>query len=243
MEEVAASELAKIYMELGVLGLIAVVMIIILITVIKATLENNNSNRTLLAEILKKEQKQNTEIIEEIINKIVTHVPSKVENDQLTEMQKVINKELKDLLVEVNASRVALIQYHNGGRSANKQSFLKMSCTNEQFRIEEEPLMTELKDQFRALFSEAIDKIDKNGFFYVEHLNDIKNVDNGMYRFMEDRGDEQAFHYAIHNQEKMVIGFLLIIYSSRTEVRKTSSEIEPYIKSVAKILENLLNLK
>ena len=60
---------------------------------------------------------------------------------------------------------------------------------------------------------------------------------------MEARGDEQAFHYAIHNQEKMVIGFLLIIYSSRTKVRKTSSEIEPYIKSAAKTLENLLNLK
>ena len=62
-----------------------------------------------------------------------------------------IDKHLQAIITETNASRAALIQYHNGGRGINKQSFLKMSMTNEQIQLGVKPFINGFKDQFRSI--------------------------------------------------------------------------------------------
>jgi hypothetical protein len=42
---------------------------------------------------------------------------------------------IKQMLIDTKADRAYVVQYHNGGRGINKQSFLKMSITNEEVQI------------------------------------------------------------------------------------------------------------
>lgn len=240
MEAVTVNELTKIYTEIGVLGMISVVMIFIFIAGAIYIINNNKKNQELITKVLENEQTQNKQLVNEIVNRVVTHTPSAEENESLTKIQTLINDELKSLLISLKASRVALVQYHNGGHSVGKKSFLKMSVTNESFQVEENPLMTHLRDQFRTIFSEGMKLLDKNGEFIVDDLEKLKNVDNSMYAFMRERGDEQAFHVALHDSEGMVIGYLLVLYSIRNKNRGTTDDVMPKMRQTAKIIERLI---
>lgn len=243
MEPVTINELTKIYTEIGVLGMISVVTIFVFIGGALYIINNNKKNQELITKVLENEQSQNKRLVDEIVNRVITHVPSAEENETLTKMQTLINDELKSLLISLRASRVALVQYHNGGHSINKQSFLKMSVTNESFQIEESPLMPHLRDQFRTIFSEGMKLLDKNGEFIVDDLEKLKNVDNSMYSFMRERGDEQAFHIALHDADGMVIGYLLVLYSIRNKNRGTADDVMPKMKQTAGIIEKLITAK
>lgn len=243
MEPATINELTKIYTEIGVLGMISVVTIFVFIAGAIYIINNNKKNQELITKVLENEQSQNKQLVNEIVSRVVTHTPSAKENETLTKMQTLINDELKSLLISLRASRVALIQYHNGGHSINKQSFLKMSVTNESFQIEESPLMPCLRDQFRTIFSEGMKLLDTDGEFIVDDLEKLKNVDNSMYSFMRERGDEQAFHVALHDADGMVIGYLLVLYSVRNKNRGIADDIMPKIKQVAGIIEKLITTK
>lgn len=243
MEPVTINELTKIYTEIGVLGMISVVTIFVFIAGAIYIINNNKKNQELITKVLENEQSQNKRLVDEIVNRVITHVPSAEENETLTKMQTLINDELKSLLISLRASRVALVQYHNGGHSINKQSFLKMSVTNESFQIEENPLMPHLRDQFRTIFSVGMKLLDKNGEFVVDDLEKLKNVDNSMYSFMRERGDEQAFHIALHDAEGMVIGYLLVLYSIRNKNRGTVDDVMPKMRQTASIVERLITAK
>lgn len=240
MEAVTVNELTKIYTEIGVLGMISVVTIFIFIAGAIYIINNNKKNQELITKVLENEQSQNKRLVDEIVNRVTTHVPSAEENETLTKMQTLINDELKSLLISLRASRVALVQYHNGGHSINKQSFLKMSVTNESFQVEESPLMPHLRDQFRTIFSEGMKLLDKDGEFVVDDLEKLKNVDNSMYSFMRERGDEQAFHIALHDADGMVVGYLLVLYSVRNKNRGNADDVMPKMKQTADIIEKLI---
>lgn len=79
--------------------------------------------------------KNNEMLINSIIQGVTNHVPSDEENNKLTKITEEIDKTLQQILIFTNADRVDLVQYHNGGKGVNKQSFLKMSMTNEQVKI------------------------------------------------------------------------------------------------------------
>lgn len=240
MEAVTIDELTKIYTEIGVLGMISVVTIFIFIIGAIYIINNNKKNQELITKVLENEQSQNQQLVNEIVHRVTTHVPSQKENEDLTKMQALINDELRRLLIEIQASRVALIQYHNGSHSLTKQSFLKMSVTNESFQVEEQPLMPHFHDQFRTVFSAAMKVLDTSGEFAVEDIEKLKNVDNSMYYFMKERGDVQAFHVALYDDTGAVVGYLLAIYSNRTSHRGTVEETMPKVRQSARILERYI---
>lgn len=240
MEAVTVNELTKIYTEIGVLGMISVVTIFIFIGGAFYIISNNKKSHELLTKVLEGEQAQNKELISEIVHQVTTHVPTPKENENLTKMQSLINDELKSLLIAIGASRVALVQYHNGSHSLTKQSFLKMSVTNESFQVEEQPLMPHFHDQFRTVFSAAMKVLDTSGEFIVDDIEKLKNVDNSMYYFMKERGDEQAFHVALHDNDGSVVGYLLVVYSNRTKNRGKATEVMPKIRQSAEIIERFI---
>ena len=48
----------------------------------------------------------------------------------ITVQNEVANSEGKEILIQTNASRASLVQYHNGGKGINRQSFLKMKTNS-----------------------------------------------------------------------------------------------------------------
>lgn len=135
-------EVAKVYAELGILGLVGVLFIVIMYQSFKRNnqkddekdkridkkddiyvqdkhnLENKFNEMIELIQQQNQEyqdqQAKNTELlIQSVIQGVTNHVPSPEENDKLTKISEEIDKHLQQILLQTNASRANLVQYHN----------------------------------------------------------------------------------------------------------------------------------
>lgn len=135
-------EVAKVYTELGILGLVGVLFIVIMYQSFKRNnqkddekdrridkkddiyvqdkhnLENKFNEMIELIQQQNQEyqdqQAKNTELlIQSVIQGVTNHVPSPEENDKLTKISEEIDKHLQQILLQTNASRANLVQYHN----------------------------------------------------------------------------------------------------------------------------------
>lgn len=135
-------EVAKVYAELGILGLVGVLFIVIMYQSFKRNnqkddekdrridkkddiyvqdkhnLENKFNKMIELIQQQNQEyqdqQAKNTELlIQSVIQGVTNHVPSPEENDKLTKISEEIDKHLQQILLQTNASRANLVQYHN----------------------------------------------------------------------------------------------------------------------------------
>ena len=186
-------------------------------------------------------EKQRTEqLINSIVNGVTSHVPSPEENARLTDISNQIDELLIKMLTETDASRVALIQYHNGGKGVNRQSFLKMSMSNEQVQLGVKPFMPEFKDQFRSVLSYFTKQINDNGYCYISDIEDIKNEDVSMFEFMNNRNIVSTFGYGIHGKSNEIIGFVVIEYMSIDNMN--INIINDCFKEHYKVFETLLTL-
>lgn len=263
----ASAEVIKLYLEVGVLGLCAILMIVIfyenhkrshvtddkkneLITTqfkqindkidgLVTNLQEQNNNFIKLQEKHYEEEKERSyELVTAIINGVVNHVPSVEENKKLTNVNTEIDEILQEILMETNASRVNLVQYHNGGKGVNQQAFLKMSMTNEKFQYGMKAVMPEFKDQFRSVLGYFVNKININGNCYINNVENILHKDVGMYEFMKNRGVQAKYGYAIH-KEGNVIGFIDAEYTNSEKANE--QKIDNCFKEHYRQIEKLLN--
>lgn len=257
------AELAKVYVEIGILGLCGILTVMIAYLGFKRSKEDNkNKDKRLennqdklddrfdaMLKIIQEQNhafqeqqlKNNELLINNIVQGVTSHVPSSEENTKLTRITEEIDKTLQQILIFTNADRVDLVQYHNGGKGVNKQSFLKMSMTNEQVKVGVKPFMSEFKDQFRSVISYITKKLNTEGYCYIDDSEQIKSIDPGTYEFLLNRGIESKYCMAIHNtQDGSVIGFVCIEY-----IKKESAKpdlVDEVLKEKQKIFETLLNL-
>lgn len=262
-------EALKIYLEVGLLGLCAIMMIV---TYYKNNNRNNdrqdNQDKTIidsnkrmedkLNQLMDNIQQQNNiyqenqekhfkdekertqQLIDKIVNGVSTHVPSSEENQKITQVSNEINNILQDILQETNASRANLVQYHNGGKGINKQSFLKMSITNEQVQVNVRPFMQDFKDQFRSTLAYFVNELDRTGFCFITNLEEIKTVDTSMYEFLKLRNIEAKCGMAIHNRQGTVIAFVCIEFMDKNDVDLV--KIKESFNKHKEAFETLLNL-
>ena len=257
------AELAKVYVEIGILGLCGILTVMIAYLGFKRSKEDNKNkdkrlennqdkldNRfdTMLKMIQEQNQafqeqqlKNNEMLINNIVQGVTNHVPSSEENTKLTRITEEIDKTLQQMLIYTNADRVDLVQYHNGGKGVNKQSFLKMSMTNEQVKVGVKPFMSEFKDQFRSVISYITKTLNEKGFCYIDNAEQVKEADPGTYEFLINRGIESKYCMAIHDaQENSVIAFVCIEYIKKENARPDL--VDKALKEKQKVLETLLNL-
>ena len=179
-------------------------------------------------------------LLNAIISGVTNHVPSQEENTKLTNVSTEINNHLQQILLTTNASRANLVQYHNGGRGVNKQSFLKMSITNEQVQLGVKPFISEFKDQFRNLLAYFVQQLDEKGYCYIEDRELLKDKDISTYEFLKDRGIQAKYGMAISDNNGMVIGFVSVEYLDKSNA--DAHIIDKVFKEQQKVFETLLNL-
>lgn len=255
-------EASKAYIEIGVLGICAILVASIAWFSFKRNHKDlDNKDKTIsdkdsnieakfnaMLEMIQKQnqeyqeqQAKNTELlIQSIINGITNHVPSPEENTKLTKITEEINHILQTMLIETGASRASLVQYHNGGKGVNKQSFLKMSMTNEQVQLGVKPIISTFKDQFRSVLAYFVKEINDRGFCYIDDFEDLQNIDAGTYEFLRDRGVEAKYGFAIHSSEGNVIGFVCIEYNNKNNAKPDI--VDKVFKDKQKVMETLLSL-
>ena len=191
--------------------------------------------------LLEQQNKNNNDMMNQIIYQVNSHVPSAEENKNLSLLNNTINAYLNDLLKKVDASRVNLVQYHNGARNLNRMSFLKMSVTNEQVKVGCKPLMPEFKDQFRSVLSYVVSELDEKGYCFIKNPEDIKEKDAGTYEFLINRNIKSKYTIAIKNDEETVIGFLCVEYENKPT--KSTEEIKKNLETYKERIQTLLNLE
>ena len=257
------AELVKVYVEIGILGLCGVLTVMIGYLGFKRAQEDNKNKDNRLEKnqdksdnrfdsmlkliqeqnrVFQEQQLKNNEmLINSIVQGVTNHVPSSEENTKLTRITEEIDKTLQQMLIFTNADRVDLVQYHNGGKGVNKQSFLKMSMTNEQVKIGVKPFMSEFKDQFRSVISYITKSLNEKGYCYINDAEVVKTVDPGTYEFLINRGIEAKYCMAIHDtKDNFVIGFVCVEYIKKEDAK--SDLVDQVFKEKQKILETLLNL-
>ena len=145
---------------------------------------------------------------------------------------------LQDILIETNASRVDLVQYHNGGKGINKQAFLKMSMTNEKIQLGVKPFIQDFKDQFRSVLGYFVNEINDKGYCDITDVDTVAEKDVGMYEFMKNRGIEAKFGYGIKNSEGTTIAFICVEYIDKTTVNidKIHSSLKEHFREVERLL-------
>lgn len=262
-------EASKAYLELGALGLCTIFTVTIAWMYFKHnTQQDSEKDKQIdkkddiyvsdkhsledkfntMIELLQKQnqdyqdqQAKNTEmLIQNIVNGVTSHVPSPEENLKLTKVTEEIDKNLQSILMTTNASRASLVQYHNGGKGINKQSFLKMSMTNEQVQLGIKPLMTEFRDQFRSVLAYFVKELNDTGYCYIKDFEDIKTKDSSMYEFLRDIAIQAKFGIAIKNCDNTVIGFICLEYVDKTKANV--DVIDKVLKDKQKVFETLLSL-
>lgn len=214
--------------------------------------EKDKKNEDRFDKALKLIEKQNEDYHEQlfkqmelltnsIVNGVVTHTVSPEENEKLMKVTNEIDRQLQDIISQTDASRACLVQYHNGGRGVNKQSFLKMSMTNEQVQLGVTPIMNNFKDIFRSTLAYFVKELDESGYCYINDSNDLKETDISMYEFLSSRGVQSKYGIALNNSTKdMVIAFICIEFMDKDLV--DLSKIDRVLNEKQKILETLLNL-
>ena len=257
------AELVKVYVEIGILGLCGILTVLIAYLGFKRSKEDNKSKDKRLSKnqdklddrfdtMLKMIQEQNRAfqeqqlknnemLINNIVQGVTNHVPSSEENTKLTRITEEIDKTLQQLLIYTDADRVDLVQYHNGGKGVNKQSFLKMSMTNEQVKVGVKPFMSEFKDQFRSVIAYITRSLNEKGFCYINDAEEVKDKDPGTYEFLINRGIESKYCMAIHNtQDGSVIAFVCVEYIKKETARPDL--VDKAFKEKQNVFETLLNL-
>lgn len=252
------ADVAKNYIELGLTGLSAIIIIWLFVLTFHRNnnkddkreertnkKEDNMENRfDEMLELIKKQneeyQKQQSEMITQIINGVTNHVPSPEDNFKLTKITEEVDLVLAEILKETGADRVNLVQYHNGGRGINKQAFLKMSITNEQVKFGVKAFISDFKDQFRSVLAYFVKELHDNGECYISDVEDLKNIDNSMYDYMKGKGIESKFGIAIKDREDMVIAFVSAEFINKELV--DLNKIDRVLKDSRKVFETLLSL-
>ena len=254
-------DLVKNYMEIGMLGLSAILVISMLwfyfknglkksdekdkridkkddiqderfSELLNMILEQNRQNQELI-------QKQLTDLSTSVINGVTKHTIDDKENNSLSKIENDINECLKRTLVKTNSSRVCLIRFHNGGRDMNGLSFLKMSMTNETVKLGLSSLMPEFQNMFRSFFSYLCDRLIKDGHCYVDNINILKEVDTTMYEFLFSRDIQSIYSIPISNKNGTVIGFIYIEFMNNSDVNFEQVEHCLHDKKIK--IETLLN--
>ena len=237
-------EVLKAFLEVGILGLCAIMMIIIfyenhkrshqtddeknklivdnynkiedMLNGLTQNIQNQNNKLLERQEIhFEKESERANQLIQAIITGVTQHVPTAEEDKKLDEINNQVDKTLRMLREDTNASRACIVQYHNGGKGINKQSFQKMSMTNEQVKLSVQPIMNEFKDQYRMSLSYFVNKLRDDGKCYIKNVENIRDLDASTYEFMKFKEINSLYGKAITGPQGNVIAFIGLEYEGK----------------------------
>lgn len=228
------TELLSAYTNIGVLGLIAVMFIYMIYQSYKNKQDINNMKTTIENQGTQNIQEQQQQLVNEIreqnkiytqnqseyfellINKIISgvtnHVPSAEETEKITKASIEIDNVLQHMLIKTNADRACLVQYHNGGKGVNHQSFLKMSMTNEKVKLDVKPMIGVFKDQFRSMVAYLVHSVNDMGILAIDDIERLKDVDSTTYEFLKYYDINACYGIRIRDNQGHAIGFLGVLY-------------------------------
>lgn len=164
-------------------------------------------------------------------------IPKKIKNQ--INIDNEIIKRMESLKEYLNADRVQVYDFHNGGHYANGRSALKTSCTYEVCRSGCRSYQMYLQAIPLSCIPQFVETLLNKEQLKVNDLEDIKENMNSTYHLKKDQGVRSFFDIVIHNKDKEPIGFLAIQYLEENKVAFNQNEMNEILKLKFFIEENL----
>ena len=142
--------------------------------------------------------------------KEIDTLPKKIK-DQVNIDDSIISK-MEDLKEFLNADRVQVYDFHNGGHYANGRSALKTSCTYEVIRSGISHKQNYLQSIPLSCLSRFVSKLMNDGFLEVRNLEEIKDEMPSTYQLKRDMQINSFYDVILNNKNGEPIGFLAIQY-------------------------------
>ena len=217
------SEIVQMIATYGILPVLAAAIIFLVIFAFKSQANFNKKQQ----EINEKQQQANDaqearlmEYFEKItgtmaqINYNTSIIHSKEEEEENRRVDEVIYQQLTKLLDKTKANRVSCFLYHNGGRNVLGRSFQKMSMSHEVVDSNTAPLMSQYQQMPRMMFPILNQKMAEQGYYYIEDMSKIQEVDTITYQSFIVRGVKAAFIQAIKATSGTILGFMTVEFTT-----------------------------
>jgi len=143
---------------------------------------------------------------------------------------------IKELL---NADRVQIYDFHNGGHYANGRSALKVSCSYEVCRTGIKACQMYLQSIPLSCIPQFIKTLLNKNELKIDDLEDIKNDMPATYALKKDQNVASFFDVILNNKNNEPIGFLAIQYCDKNKVSFTTSEKTEILRLKFFIEDNL----
>lgn len=168
---------------------------------------------------------------------IENSIPKKIKNQ--INIDNEIIKRMEGLKEFLNADRVQVYDFHNGGHYANGRSALKTSCTYEVCRTGCRSYQMYLQAIPLSCIPQFVETLLNKEELKVNDIEDIKENMNSTYHLKKDQGVKSFYDIIIHNKDKEPIGFLAIQYLTENKVEFSNDEKNEILKLKFFIEENL----
>ncbi len=123
-----------------------------------------------------------------------------------------IISKMEDLKELLNADRVQIYDFHNGGHYANGRSALKTSCSYEVIRTGISHKQNYLQAIPLSCLSRFVSKLMNDGFLEVRNLEEIKDEMPSTYQLKKDMQINSFYDVILNNKNGEPIGFLAVQY-------------------------------
>lgn len=138
----------------------------------------------------------------------VETIPKKIRKQAL--IDNIIIEKMEELKERLNADRVQIYDFHNGGHYANGRSALKTSCTYEVVRNSISPKQGQLQCIPLSCLSKFINQLLNNNYLDIKDLNTIKEAMPSTYQLKKSQNINSFYDIVLNNKAGEPIGFLAI---------------------------------
>lgn len=164
-------------------------------------------------------------------------IPRKLKRQSNIDMEIITRmEELKELL---EADRVQVYDFHNGGHYANGRSALKTSCTYEVVRAGIKATQQHLQAIPLSCIPHFTRKLLNDDTFDITDLEDLKDTMPSTYNLKKEFGVKSFYDVILNNKEGEPIGFLGIQYVNKSHKTYNSNDINEILRLKFYIEENL----
>ena len=150
----------------------------------------------------------------------------------------IINK-VNDLLIimlnKYHASRVAVLEFHNGGQNISGLPFVKYNMEYEQINIDVKNMNGVIKDLpasvIGPIYADLTDGSKKFKVYYKEDIEEFKNRSTVLYSYLQELSVDYIIFAPIYDSNNLMFGVCCIEYSNT---------VKPSFVTSKETLDNLI---
>lgn len=175
--------------------------------------------------------------------KEIETIPKKIKKQALQD--NLIVEKMDALKERLNADRVQVYDFHNGGHYANGRSALKTSCSYEVVRTSIASKQGQLQAIPLSVLSKFITQLLNDSFIEVKNLETIKETMPSTYQLKKNQGINSFYDIVLNNKDDEPIGFLAVqfVKNKYSIDEKSKQEILRLKFFIEEQLEDMINEK